>query len=651
MSRENIKNLAEFFRKAKENNEAFHIFIGAGCSVSAGIPAAKGLVRRINEEFKHVLDLKKVPEDEREDYMACMGALNLNQRQKLIKEYVDKSKINWANIVLAQLIKEGFVSRVLSFNFDNVLSKSCSLQGIYPAIYDFTVSNPNLHELIVDPAIVHLHGQSDGFNQLHDKIQTGSNAEKLNSFVSSTFTNSSCVFMGYSGEADEFFDVIAEQYEDRHDLFWMYRNDSFPFSVQKKLIDKSSNAHLIEWDDADLFLINLAQELEIFPPPFLANPYNHLLCELQKLADFPKDANSTRELFVETKVKLEQDSQAHEKTKSDDYDQLFLSGDSEKIIEKLKDKFSRTDVDNKALADAHFSIGSKQFHKAEENENKDMKKGLFEKARDNYLEALSLKPNMHEALNNLGFTLNNIALLTDSNDEAMKLLTQACENLQRSSENGSNFYGVFYNWGIALSNMAVRTADGASALVLFNKAIGKFQKALLIKPDHIGVLTYWGLALYYIAKQTEEPNKAVETLNQACDKYQQAVVIKPDFFKAYFNWCNSLLSLVQLSSEEDKQQYINKAFDVSKKAEALNQDQVYNLACLYAITEDFDSAEKYLLHCEKVETLPPEQHLQDDKDLDNLRGLDWFKALLKRMENPATEQEHSKTEALTEEEA
>ncbi|MBC8674074.1 hypothetical protein H2136_13025 [Aeromonas hydrophila] len=56
---------------------------------------------------------------------------------------------------------------MLTFNFDNLLARSCGLLGLYPATYDFTAANLNLYHLIDNPAVVHLHGQSHGFAQLN----------------------------------------------------------------------------------------------------------------------------------------------------------------------------------------------------------------------------------------------------------------------------------------------------------------------------------------------------------------------------------------------------------------------------------------------------------------------------------------------------
>jgi hypothetical protein len=56
-----------------------------------------------------------------------MAALDRGVRRDLIAGYIDKAKINWAHLALAQLIENGFVDRVLTTNFDPLVSRACAL--------------------------------------------------------------------------------------------------------------------------------------------------------------------------------------------------------------------------------------------------------------------------------------------------------------------------------------------------------------------------------------------------------------------------------------------------------------------------------------------------------------------------------------------
>ena len=138
-----IKDLAQFMQSAKDEEKPYIFLTGAGCSVTAGIPLAKTIVEELNEKFS--LELKSLSVEERKDYGKCMECIEVSKRRIYLKKYIKEAKINWAHIALSCLIKEGYIRRVLTFNFDNLLARSCGLLGLYPATYDFTAANLNLH--------------------------------------------------------------------------------------------------------------------------------------------------------------------------------------------------------------------------------------------------------------------------------------------------------------------------------------------------------------------------------------------------------------------------------------------------------------------------------------------------------------------------
>ena len=68
-------------------------------------------------------------------------------------------------------------------------------------------------------------------------------------------------------------------------------------------------------------------------------------------------------------------------------------------------------------------------------------------------------------------------------------------------------------------------------------------------------------------------------------------------------------------------------------AELLPQDSakgLYNRACIAALRGQHERALELLEECRKTGTLPPREHLEKDKDMDSLRGLDAFKEFLEQ---------------------
>src|SRR5262245_21050068 len=120
---DDVRRVAERLKAARERSRPAHFLIGAGCSISANIPGAKELIERIHKDFpEHCRDLTT---DSRHSYGACMALLSINERRDLIKPYLEKAKVNWGHIALAQMVAEGFIARVLTVNFDLVLENAC----------------------------------------------------------------------------------------------------------------------------------------------------------------------------------------------------------------------------------------------------------------------------------------------------------------------------------------------------------------------------------------------------------------------------------------------------------------------------------------------------------------------------------------------
>lgn len=367
----NIDDLASFMRMAKKENKEFVFITGAGCSVTAGIPLAWEIVEELNKEFK--LQLKSLSEEERNDYGKCMECIEITKRRDYLKKYIDKAKINWAHIALACLLKSGYIRRILTFNFDNLLARSCGLLNLYPATYDFTAANLNMYGLIDDPAIVHLHGQGHGFIQLNTQSETKEHAQQLEEFVRYTLNESPTLFIGYSGKNDAFFPQIEKQFNGQHRLFWVDKAPMASEHLQKSVL-KSRLANYISCDKggADTFLILLAQKLECFPPKIFVDPYNYIVDELNKVTGYPlltenkniKDKNieyDNEDILIQTKERLGKayESEKDRENPKDSFLEDFLKGDYYKVINILSSKETLNSEESIWLIRSYFNSISK----------------------------------------------------------------------------------------------------------------------------------------------------------------------------------------------------------------------------------------------------------------------------------------------------
>ena len=548
-----VTNLASTIRR---ENGRFAFLTGAGCSLSAGIPLANTLCTEICEKYPNEID--HLTQEQRCDYGLCMGELSLDEREQILKPYLENVKINWAHIALATLIQKKLISRVLTFNFDSVLAHACGLLGIYPATYDFGVSPTNRVNYLAKPCIVHLHGQGSGAAMMNDSEETQTHAKELKPLLEDTLTHLNLVVIGYSGAADNVFETLSALYDGRKRLFWIGHADE-PEEYLRPFFKKPFCKY-IGGADADEFLIKLAQQLNCFPPQVFDDPAGHLLSEMKDVAPYPLNNTGTTDILQNTIERLNK----HQNV-------LRLTKDQSAVMRNDPTEIDLTDssISAEVKAWAHIEAGYKHFTTAKET-NSDTE---YQEAVKQYEAALNIQPRNHEALN---------------------------------------------YWGIALYNLAQLRQDPEG----LKSAIAKYEEALHIKPNMYDAFFNWGLALFELATKQQDP----EGFKKAIAKYKEALYIKPDMHEALKNWGGTALRIWYSTKNPA---YLDQASEVLKKAEALKPEDCYNGACLAAIKCDDAGCEERLLRAKAAKTLPTREHLETDKDLDNMRDKLWFIEFLK----------------------
>lgn len=119
MKKRDIQVLADLLKEHKEEDKGKSaiLLLGAGASVSAGIPATPKIIEHIKAEPKYQSRIKDI---ENETYADYMGALTQAHRKELFKKYNEEAKINAAHLYAAQIFNAGFVDCVITTNFDNL---------------------------------------------------------------------------------------------------------------------------------------------------------------------------------------------------------------------------------------------------------------------------------------------------------------------------------------------------------------------------------------------------------------------------------------------------------------------------------------------------------------------------------------------------
>jgi hypothetical protein len=161
--------------------------IGAGCSISAKIPGAIGIAQIMaveracrlrlcdesascEEAYKRLVENGKLctclKENGETDWYKVSAVMFRDQYsspdrvQELFANVVKKAEgaINWAHLCLGELVAHGYVSTVLTTNFDRLVLSGIVRTGLLPVICDGIESLTRIRGEPRHPQLVEIHG-------------------------------------------------------------------------------------------------------------------------------------------------------------------------------------------------------------------------------------------------------------------------------------------------------------------------------------------------------------------------------------------------------------------------------------------------------------------------------------------------------------
>jgi tetratricopeptide (TPR) repeat protein len=484
-----IEVLVEQLQHVKEHGKRCSLLIGAGCSVTAGVPAAQGFVDIIKS--KHGSRYAKAPE---KTYGACMKQLPENVRRDLVARSIDEASLNWAHLGIAQLVAHGYVDRIYTTNFDPLILRACALVNQYPAVYDFAAATHFVPDMVPTPAVFYLHGQRSGFKLLHAPDELERHAEQIRPVFQRAGEGRMWIVVGYSGENDPLVERLAGAPHE-YGIYWVGYQDNEPAASVRKTLDFDGETRCwLPGYDADRFFVELATRLGCFPPDLMGRPFSHLARTLEQLPSFSLPSGAG------------------------DYDPLRKA--KEHVAQAIKDYEAEGATPTKAT---EFSIDQGMDASAM------LMAGQYDEIIELRPEYESGKaPNLQEPLA-WAYMMKGNALLaqakTKTGAEADRLFTQAREKLAEALRIKPDRHEAFFNWGNALFAQA-KTKTGAEADHLFAQAGEKYAEALRIKPDKHEALKNWGIALLLQA-QTKTGAEADRLFGLASEKLSEAERIEP----------------------------------------------------------------------------------------------------------------------------
>jgi len=564
-----IEKIVDGLKKAKSRGQGCILLTGAGCSVSAGIPDAKNWVERIKDGFPKTFSNTGV-----KDYHHLVQALTPEEQAQTFSETLQKAKINWAHIASAQLMKENFIDRIMTTNFDSLTEKACALLGRFPAIYDGASLNFQENDLLKKGSITHLHGQYPGAVDLSTEQGFQTLYQSLGpSFKEADFKDYLWIVVGFEGDKDPVFELLKNADRFEQGLYWIGLADEPPSQhVEADLLSKNKGAVYVQGFDADAFFVTLTRELEVFPPEFVSEPFSHLNRQIQSIAPFPipgQTPNNTIDItraFISemehsiSQFELSANSKAPAETtvspkRRDEIRAVLsaqghlLAGQPDRVLTYRK-QYDQTP--SPLLAEllywASVIKGDELMREYSSEENKEGASSLLGQAAKKYETAAQIYPDNSQAFFQWGSALMTLAKQTSA-APAEKLFFQAGEKFLKVVQINPESYNAWHSLGVTCFERGLLLEE-KMAEPMFLKARQYFESALVLKEDLPETLFGLGKAMDLQAGWVKG-GSAVQLFAQAMEKFKLGLKYQPDHYEALASWGHILMKMAENMEHEE----------------------------------------------------------------------------------------------------
>jgi tetratricopeptide (TPR) repeat protein len=617
-SSSSINKFADRLFESKMEKNGAILLMGEECSLRAGIPSAAEWVDAIKKSYPKVYEKAST-----KDLRHCAAELNATQKFEIFSFYLRKSKVSWAHLCIALLMKEGFLSRVYTTCPDPLLERACTLLGEFPTVYDCTVGEITKPEMIPPKSIIHLKGQT-----------LGATPGSLDGVLSSTGRSGPWLVLGYNPDPkDPVYEQITWLDNITKGLLWVFSGNQPPAGfLQDKIFSKANNRYT-HFEDPDTFLVSLIRMMKIGIPELIGYPFTFLGQWLNKVGAYPapgqKDGLNISDISLkQTKAAIQQfegperggDIGDDEEAAGgvDDPELLkaiqaartgLMAGNPKKIIEqhnqfeetpsvqlghllnwayqaegdaaveeanklfgpkalkKLEAAQPHYEAALKIKPDApqtYFKLGRLLVEQAKVQSDNEIT-GLLEKSAQHFKKALELNPDYYDANFELGMVLTELAG-TKKDPESGQIYELASQQFQEGLRVQPNNPEAAYGAGHVMFAQG-RRKKGTDAVRLYTQAVEMYKIALQGNPDRMEAMLEMGQSLYILSK-TKKGEDVDRFLMMAEEKFQQAVQLDSTLAEAQFGWADALMERATLKNDPSSDRLFNKAFE--KYQEVLN---------------------------------------------------------------------------------
>ena len=604
------KFVDRLFESKMEKNGAI-LLMGEECSARAGIPTASEWVEAIRKSHPQAYEHSRV-----KDLPHCAAELTAGQKFEIFSFYLRKSKVSWAHLCIALLLKEGFLSRVYTTCPDPLLERACTLVGEFPSVYDCTVGAITKPDLIPPKSIIHLKGQT-----------LGAKPSSLEGAFSGVGRTGPLLVLGYNPDPkDPIYEQIAWLDNISKGLLWVFSGSQPPARFLQEQVFSKENNRYTHSEDPDTFLVSLIRMMKIGIPELIGYPFTFLGHWLNKIAPYPapgqQDGLNIADISLKQAKAAIQQYEGPERGSDigddegaaggvDDPDLLkaiqaartgLMAGNPAKVIEQHKQFEETPSVQLGHLLNWAYQV---EGDSAVEEANKLFGPKALEKlkeAQPHYEMALQIRPDAPHTYFKLGRLLVDQAKI-QSGEETAALLEQGADNFRKALELNADFYEASYELGMVLTELAGTKTDpesnrlyesaakqfneglriqpnhpeaaygaghvlfsqgrrkkGADAVRLYTQAVEMFKVSLHGNPEKKEAMLEMGQSLFILSK-TKKGDDVDRFLMMAEEKFQQAVQLDSKLVEAQFGWADVLMERATLKNDATSDRFFHKAFE------------------------------------------------------------------------------------------
>jgi Tfp pilus assembly protein PilF len=635
-----------FVRKFKyrlsHDKHKFAFFLGAGCSVSSGIPASKELVSKwlktlyyeeTGKEASYLTgDFKKWVQKKYPDYTQEKGSQYYGKVIKDLFPHKAERKAEFERLiqnkdpafgygVLAQLVGNStrgeYCNIILTTNFDDLVADALY---IYSRQKPLVVAHESLTGFIrltsKTPIVIKLHG--DVILEIENtEDETKQIAEPLKHKLGDILKETGIIFIGYGGNDEGVLKILNGLSKDhmKNGIYWI--NNDLPDNPEFLHWLSERGAIWVKIDSFDKLMLYLFKEFELKNPD--ENRFNELMKNyyetVKKLESELKNDNEKD--IVKDVIKDTWWEFAIEASK---YNKLDPER-AEKILQEGLNKFPNTPSLLGSYA-VFLTNNRKDYNKAEEyylksleldpknantvgnyavfleNNRKD-----YNKAEEYYLKSLELDPKNANTIGNYAaFLTNNRKDYNKAEEYYLKSLeldpknANTVGNYAAFLENTRKDYNKAEEYYLKSLELDPKNANTVGNYAIFlannrkdcNKAEEYYLKSLELDPENADIVGNYAI---FLANTRKDYNKAEEY-------YLKSLELDPKNANLVGNSAGLLLAKGQIQKGKD---LLNRAFDLIQNYEI--QDSLLIECYFYRYAHFFEDTDQMNNDYEKITSL------------------------------------------------